>query len=468
MPSAIPSPAPWVRRQLIRRSMEMSSLEGVLAMPLVYICLPGNLVLAALLSRGLGLPPDSYGWIVSLPYWCNCAQLALMPFIMRRFSARQVFLFLLWVNSACWLAFAAVLWLKGAWVKENAVSVAGWFVFGGSITVAVAGVAWTMWIHSWVPPRIRGVFFSKRNRLCQLSNFIFLLAAGWLLADPTPAAFAVVIGGAALVRCASAVAAHAAPAQGDPPTPAASSFAEQWRTLRAARSFRQSVVFSAAWGFVLNGFGAFQPVFMLQSLNDSPRGASLPLALSLLFGALALPAWGRLIDRHGARPVLMCAVGFWAVAGLPWIFVTRETSWLLYVTWALAGTANAGIALGQLNLLMKLVPAGAKSLAVGLNTAAAALGMAVAPILAGKLLTWALGHPEWPADAVFHGFFLTLPLFATGAVLFLRRVQEPRAAPVEHVVGALRNFRVLAATLGLGFLAQTLFTPRGEGRKSEY
>ena len=59
-------------------------------------------------------------------------------------------------------------------------------------------------------------------------------------------------------------------------------------------------------------------------------------------------------------------------------------------------------------------------------------------------------------------------MFATGAVLFLRRVQEPQAAPVEHVVGALRNFRVLAATLGLGFLAQTLFTPRGEGRKSEY
>lgn len=445
----------------------MSVVEGILAMPLVYICLPGNLVLAALLSRGLALPPDSYGWIVSLPYWCNCAQLALMPFLTRRFSARQIFLSLLWANAACWLVFAAVLWLRGGWVKANAVEVAGWFVFAGSLTIALAGVAWTMWMHAWVPPRLRGTYFSHRNRLCQLSNFVFLLVAGWLLSEPTPAAFALVIGGAALLRCASAVAAHAAPAQGDPPAPAGSSLAEQWRELRAARSFRQSVVFGAAWGFVLNGFGSFQPVFMLQSLTDSPRSASLPLALSLLFGALALPAWGRLIDRHGARPVLMCAVGFWAVAGLPWIFVTRETAWLLYVAWALAGTANAGIALGQLNLLMKLVPAGAKTLAVGINTAAAAFGMALAPILAGKLLAWALAH-DWPVDAVFHGFFLTLPLFATGAVLFLRRVQEPRSAPVEHVVGALRNFRVLAATLGLGFLAQTLFTPRGRDRKSEY
>lgn len=163
----------------------------------------------------------------------------------------------------------------------------------------------------------------------------------------------------------------------------------------------------------------------------------------------------------------MCAVGFWAVAGVPWIFVTRETGWLLYVAWALAGTANAGIALGQLNLLMKLVPAEAKSLSVGLNVASGALGMALAPIAAGALLTWALGR-GWEAEDVFHGFFLTLPLFATGAVLFLRRVREPRSAPVEHVVGALRNFRVLAATLGLGFLAQTLFTPRGTEKRSEY
>jgi MFS family permease len=447
--------------------MRMSSLEGVLAMPLVYICLPGNLVLAALLSNGLGLAPDDYGWIVSLPYWCNCAQLALMPFIMSRFSARQVFLALLWANSVCWLAFAAVLGLHGDWVKEHALPVAGWFVFGGSLTVAVAGVAWTMWMHAWVPPRIRGTFFSQRNRLCQLSNFVFLLAAGWLLTNPTPAAFAVVIGGAALIRMASAVAAHMTPAAGDPPARTGISLAAQWRELKAAQPFLRSVLFGAAWGFVMNGFGTFQPVFMLQSLSDSPRSASLPLSLSLLFGALALPAWGRLVDRHGARPVLMCAVGFWAIAGLPWIFVTRESSWLLYIAWALAGTANAGIALGQLNLLMKLVPPAAKSLAVGINTASVALGMAVAPILAGKLLAWALGH-SWPVDAVFHGFFLTLPLFATGAVLFLRRVQEPQAAPVEHVVGALRNFRVLAATLGLGFLAQTLFTPRGEGRKSEY
>lgn len=254
--------------------MRMSSLEGVLAMPLVYICLPGNLVLAALLSRGLGLPPDSYGLIVSLPYWCNCAQLALMPFLLHRFSARRIFIALLWANSACWAAFAAVLWFAGAWVQAHAAAVAGWFVFAGSLTIALAGVAWTTYMQSWVPPRIRGTFFSQRNRLCQFSNFAFLLVAGLLLANPTPAAFALVIGGSALLRFASCFAAQAAPAAGDPPLPAGSSLLGQWQVFRDSRDFRRSVVFSGAWGFVLNGFGAFQPVFMLQCLTDSPRAAA--------------------------------------------------------------------------------------------------------------------------------------------------------------------------------------------------
>ena len=61
-----------------------------------------------------------------------------------------------------------------------------------------------------------------------------------------------------------------------------------------------------------------------------------------------------------------------------------------------------------------------------------------------------------------------MPVCAVLSLLLLRRVKEPRSAPVEHVVGALRNIRMLAGTLGLGFLAQALFTPRGKGQRSEY
>ena len=74
----------------------------------------------------------------------------------------------------------------------------------------------------------------------------------------------------------------------------------------------------------------------------------------------------------------------------------------------------------------------------------------------------------WTELQTYHAFFATMPLFAIGVLLLLRRVEEPRAAPVNHVLGALRNARTLGAALGLGFISQSLFTPRGPGRRSEY
>jgi len=458
---------PVARRALLRRSMRGSTFEGIFAMPLVYLNLPANLVVAALLSEGLRLPPDAYGLLVSLPFWCQLLQLFIAPALFGRFRARDVFLVNIWLNIAGWIGFAGALGLTPDHVRGHATAVAGGFIFFCGLTTAIMSVAWTTYTQSWVPGRIRAVYFSQRNRWCQFSNLAFLLLAGAALSRPSLEMFGAVIGVSCVFRIISAGYAHQTPAEGDPVPSTAVRWTEQWARLRGQTMFWRMVLFGMGWGAVLNGFGAFQPVFMLSALTASAQQASWPLSFSLLFGALALPAWGRLIERFGARPVLLVAVPLWALAGLPWIFVTRETHWLLFVVWALTGATNAGIVLAQLNLLMKLMPAGAKGFAVGCNIAAAALGTALAPIFAGQLLAWALAG-GWAVNTVYHVFFAFMPLFAGLTLLLMHRVREPRSAPVEHVVGALRNIRMLAGTLGLGFLAQALFTPRGKGRKSEY
>lgn len=462
-----PRPSSPGRSPGLRRSLRGSTLEGIFAMPLVYLNLPANLVVAALLSEGLHLAPDAYGLLVSLPFWCNLLQLFLAPALFGRFRARGVFLVTIWLNIAVWVGFALVLGLAPATVRAAPVAVAGGFLLAAGLTTSIMSVAWTTYMQAWVPGRIRAVYFSRRNRWAQFSNLTFVVLAGWALARPSLAVFAGVIAASGALRMVSAGFAHATPAAGDPVPATRAGWLEQWAQLRGERGFWRMVAFGAAWGAVLNGFGAFQPVFMLTELTASAREASLPLAFSLLFGALALPAWGRLIERFGARPVLLVAIPLWAAASLPWTGVTRETSWLLFVVWALTGAINGGIVLAQLNLLMTLLPAGAKGFAVGCNLAAAALSTALAPIIAGQALAWALGR-GWAPGAVYHGFFALLPVGAGLSLLLLRRVPEPRAAPVEHVVGALRNVRLLAGTLGLGFLAQMLVTPRGAGRKSEW
>ncbi len=444
-----------------------STWEGILAMPLVYLNLPANLVVATLLAEALRVPPDIYGLLVSLPFWCNLLQLFLAPVLFARYRSRDVFLVTIWMNIAVWGAFAATLALLPDLVRANPGTIAGLFLMGGGITTAVMAVSWTTYMQGWVPARIRAVYFSRRNRAAQFSNLAFLLLAGLALTWPTLPVIAAIIAASCLLRTISAVVAMRVPAQGELVAEGGGDWSSQWRQLRGAGDFWRMVVFGAVWGAVANGFGAFQPVFMLEILSGSAQQASLPLALSLLFGALAMPAWGRLLNRFGARPVLFCAVPLWAMVNLPWSFLTRETFWMLYPLWAFTGAINAGIVLAQLNLLMKLLPPGVRGLAVGSNMAAASLGTALSPIAAGQILAWALAS-GWASQTVFHAFFMMLPVFAGLTLLLLRRVREPQAAPVEHVVGALRNVRTLAGALGLGFLAQTLFTPRGAGRRNEY
>ena len=450
----------------LRRALAGSTWEGIFATPLVYLNLPANLVLAVLLAEVLRVPPSTYGWLVSLPFWCNVLQLPIGGFLFSRWRAREVFVVNIWINSAVWLAFAVTLLLAPEWLRQNRGLGAGSFLFAAGLGNAVMAVAWTTYMQSWVPARVRAVYFSKRNRWGQLANLLFLLLVGVALLRPTAPVLAAIIVFSAALRAVSAVVAARNPALGDPPS-GSSGWVGQWPAVWAARPFLAMVLFGCLWGAVINAYGAFQPLFVLSVLGEKPHLASLPLALSVLFGALALPAWGRLIARYGARPVMFCALPLWAVITFMWAFLTPETRWLLYPAWAFSGAVSTGIVLAQLNLLMKLMPPAARSLAVALNTAVPAIGTALGPILAGQALSFALGQ-GWSAESVYQVFFLAVPLGAAAPLLALRRVTEPAAAPVEHAVGAFRNVRTLAGALGLGFLAQALFTPRGEGRRSEY
>jgi len=451
----------------LRRSLLGSTWEGILAMPLVYLNLPANLVIAVLLAEALRVPPDTYGWLVSLPFWCNLLQLPLGGLVFAHFRARDVFVATIWINILIWAAFAILLLAAPEIVQARPGVWAGWFLFGCGLTASVMAVAWTTYMQSWVPARVRAVYFSRRNRWAQFSNLAFLLLAGVALRWPTLPVIAGVILFSCVLRGFSAVVAARNPARGDPVSPRGADWAGQWRALRGEKAFWSMVLFGVVWGAMLNGYSAFQPVFMLSVLGEAPHAASVPLALSLLFGALALPVWGRLIARFGARPVLFCAVPLWTAVNLTWAFLTPDLHVLLYPVWAFTGAINAGIVLAQLNLLMKLMPPGARGLAVGLNTACIALGTALAPIVVGQGLAWGLARGA-SAAAAYQVFFLSLPVWALFVLLTLRRVREPQSAPIEHALGAFRNMRTLAGALGLGFLAQTLFTPRGAERRSEY
>jgi hypothetical protein len=449
-------------RAAVRRSLRYSIYEGILAMPLVYLNLPGNYVLATLLARTLDLGPAAYGALVSIPFWCNFFQLFISPWLARHWPARRIFLVTAWINCASWGLMAGVLWWLWRYGASQAALTLGTALALACFSMSVSGVAWTTFVQSWVPEGVRGVYFAKRNRICQVSNLVFLIltAALFEYVGTGLPVFIWLFLGAFLLRVWSIGLGHATPAQGDPPS-RETDLGAQVGVLRRDRPFLLFVAAGAVWGFTANFVNPFYPVYLLRQLERGSGEVGLFFVLQVLFGALAFPGWGKLINRYGSRPVLLCAIGIWGAVNVLWALVTPETGWMPQVLGALAGAANAGVVLGQFNLVLKLVPPGAKAMAIGFNIAITSLATALAPLASGWLLAWCFAQ-GWAPGPVYRGFFLSLPLLALVTWLVVRRLHEPDTAPLGRVVGAMRNVRTLGAVLGLGFLFTFLFEPAGQ------
>ena len=144
---------------------------------------------------------------------------------------------------------------------------------------------------------------------------------------------------------------------------------EQWQTIRRSRSLIRFIVFGAIWGFAYNCLGPFYPVFMYRQLGLSVANVCLFIILNTLAAAVTMPAWGRLLDRFGNKPVMAAAILLWQAQFLIWLFLDRGNAWLLYGLWMWNGFTWAGFTLGLFNMLLKLIPPEAKITAIGLNTA---------------------------------------------------------------------------------------------------
>lgn len=447
------------RKQALATSFRLCTTEGIAAMPIVSMSLPVNVVLAALFTKVYALPTATIGLLAALPFVSNFLQVGFTPLLARWRSPKFVSLLFGTLHMCGWIGFIVLLQcLPPATGEEAARWFAIWF-FCTSLCGSVCGVSWNAWVQEWVPARLRGKYFGRRNRLLQLSSLCFWLLAGWALSrwDYAIPAFQALALGAILLRAASIWLQIRMPTT--PRFDAGDNrvdLGEQARLLLGAKSFLAYVLFGAVWSFAANSFGPFYHVFMLQELGLSAFQVGLLATIAALGGALSMPGWGALLDRFGNKAVMTVSLVLWQTQNFMWCLLTPENKHLLYGMWAWGGITSAGFVLGLFTLQLKLIPARAKNLAIGVNLACTSLVAAVAPALGGLVLETLLARGVDPLT-VYHGCFAFQPVLAIAGAFLLLRVREPSAASVVHVVGAMRNIRTLSGIFGLGFLADYIF-----------
>ena len=439
-------------------------------MPIIFLSMPANFIVSNLLTQTYGLRESMFGLIVSLPAWCNVAQMVAVPAFGRFWSQKTITLVFSWLHLAAWIGLGLAL----PYIPNDDVAVAGlifFIIFAlSSFFQAMVGVAWTSWVQEWIPGRVRGKVFGRRNRALQIAAVIFVLLGGWLLTslhESNPVlGFQMVVVVAILLRIFSILFQQKILSSARYDSPERSvNLRGQFRAIRNAPSFLTFIGFGASFGFVMSFMGPFFTVFLYDGLGLTVAQVSRFVVTASISGAISLPGWGQLYDRYGCRPVMMFVLFPWALIGSFWSSVCVDNTWVLYVVFFSGGFFGAGFLLGSFNLLLKLVPPEAKTVAISLHVALTSLAAAIAPILGGSLLSlaWHLGYDKVQTyhTAVTVHFCLLL-----STVLLLARVVEPKSSSVSQVIGAMRSYRQVGALVGLSFLVNYTFTKR-DRKKNE-
>jgi len=452
-----------------QRNLHFGVVEGLLATPWVLLALPAGFIMSALLTLYYEVSPLVYGLIASLPAWSNSLQIALTPMVAKFLNARDMALSLSWLNLGLWAMLAAAL----GYLPQGDPLAAGQifliFYALASLSGSLLGVGWTAWVQQWTPAAIRGEYFGMRNRLISVVTVGYLLLAMLMLnrfADSLWAYQSLII--VALVcRFFGLLYQHLI----DTPNDESSRLVrEGWfreiGSLRREKSLLLLIAFGAWCGFWMSATGPFIPRFVYEHLAVAPWEFALVNILATLSGALTLPIWGKVIDRHGSVVAITISMILWQAQNYLWCFLNPGTSWLLYPMWLWGGAVGNGYLLGLFTMIYKVIPPHARAAGISANLALTSIAAAVAPILSGQLLQFAGTH-GWDIVTVYRIGFATSFTALLASLLILKPIQEPLiSGDVGGVLGAMRMVRQMMQVQGLNFLANANFVPPRRRRKS--
>jgi MFS family permease len=354
-PAALQRPA----RSSVRRSLGFCTGEGAVA-EVVGVCC-GNATGAAALTGWalhLGMTAKLVGLVAALPVTAQVLQ-ALGAFLTARFGHRRTALAAIALSRQAFLPLALLPWIPvGPGGKQVVLLVAAGAHHGLGI---LATNAWNAWMGEMVPGRIRGRYFGRRTALCTVAGGACGLAAGFALdrGQAVGAAGPVLQGMAFAASAFGALSVwlmaqqHSAAPRRDP---------VRWALHAARRPFadphaRRVIAYAVAWN---GACGLSAPFFGLYVLRDLGAGYARFAACGAGYAVMRIAssaAWGRAVDRRGARSVLVLCTAGLALSPLAWAASAPGRLWPLAVETAFGGALFGGHAVAMFALPLSVAPA---------------------------------------------------------------------------------------------------------------
>lgn len=417
-----------------RKNLKYCTADGVCAMPWVALSLPGSYITAGLLNSFFNVGPFWFGVVAAMPPLANGCHIFLMPFFARFMKIRDMVLSFGWLNLGAWISALVGI----AFLPVNEPDTAGLFfaiLYSIiSLSSSLMMIAWTAWAADFVPERLRGRYFGKRNLYGKVSAILFMLLSIAILTylNASREAYLALILLAIIGRMISLMMIHLI----ESPDPTGGSISQQgWlheiRALHKHSDLIRFMLFGSLTGFWLAAAGTIGALYALNDLGASPAMFTTFFLTSSIAGAVFLPFWGRFIDRRGATPVILITLTVWRLSDIGWIFMTPDTLYWMYAVWFSGGAMGLGYALAIFTLLLKLTPANSRSAGISLNLTCTSLAGALAPFTVGVLVSRALKFGLTHASAYRMG--MAVCIVGTLLSLLMLPRMKPHSRPFRRV-----------------------------------
>lgn len=445
-------------------------------------------------ARGLGLPDWGFGLLAALPFIGTLFQLP-ASFLQERFGRRKAwFLVTLSTSRVLWIAVALIPWLLPAAWGQARWAVMLMLIGLSWISAQMGSPAFMSWYSDLVPRRVRGRYTAMRNTVTMPLTLLATLGVGWWLwsaeqSSETSASDTLLIIASLIVGLAGLMGTLDIfcfiPVQD--PKPSRGHRNTRLGSLLAAplkdRNFRRYLAYNFTLMLGLGFLGQYVWLFAFDGAGLSALQANLMLvAVPMLLRSAAYPAWGRLVDRLGKKPVMLIAGGLFVFGPMGWFLVTPELIWPGYLLTCLSPLAWPGLEIANFNFMLGLAETrkgqrGGTAF-VAVNSIVVGIGGTLSGLLGGFIaasipdfhfewvldVPWLLGFEAGAAVVVtYHGVLFAISMgLRAAALVWAATLHEPRAT------GTREALRYVTAALYSNLRQGVLMPTRVVGRASRW
>ncbi|MDZ8222009.1 MFS transporter [Nostoc sp. ChiVER01] len=456
LPPTALSPTSRIPKDAIRTSLKASTTDSVLAA--IYSLGTGGILLSNFLVE-LGASPVVFGMLCSIPMLVNLIQ-PLGAYLSERSTSRfQYSLRTHGIGRLLWLVLViSIIGLNlGVINTHQLVILTLLIVLFSNLLGGLGAASWLSWVAMIVPRQLRGRYFGIRNSAASLTNLVCVPIAGlvvshWYGGSIQGYGVVLLIGivfGIMGLGCQyfqvdmnprsqntyygklpqtneieQEAKEQGVESKGDnsdedlaPPVAPASSI---WKN----SNFLKFLLYFSFWALAVNISSPFFNLYMLDTLDLDVSYVTIYNSLQAAATLVMLIVWGKLADKIGNRPILICIGILVAATPLLWLGIgaDRLDIWLwLPLLHILAGGTWAAIDLCNNNIQLAIAPVKNQSIYFAIAAAVAGGSGALGTTIGSFIIQFA-------QFGGLLGLFALSSLFRLAALVPLLFVKEPERA----------------------------------------